>query len=129
MIKLSKIKDKERIFKVARVREFHKTNRRFFKRNLAGQERMGCYIQSAKRKKNVKKEYFILVKLSFRNEGRIYEKNKQTHRENILVVARGERLGEDWIGSLGLADINWYIYNGYTRRSYCTAQGTIFNIL
>ena len=52
MIKLSKIKDKERIFKVARVREFHKTNRRFFKRNLAGQERMGCYIQSAKRKKN-----------------------------------------------------------------------------
>ena len=126
---MSKIKDKERIFKVARVREFHKTNR-FFKRNLAGQERMGCYIQSAKReKKNVKQEYFILVKLSLRNEGRIYEKNKQTHRENILVVARRERLGEDWIGSLGLADVNWYIYNRYTRRSYCTAQGTVFNIL
>ena len=44
---------------------------------------MGCYIQSAKRKKKkkVKQEYFILVKLSFRNEGGIYEK---TNKHKII---------------------------------------------
>ena len=26
------------------------------------------------------------------------------------MVAKGERVGEGWIGSLGLADANWCIY-------------------
>ena len=34
-----------------------------------------------KEKKNVKQEYFILVKLSFRNEGGIYEK---TNKHKII---------------------------------------------
>ena len=50
-------------------------------------------------------------------------------RENRLVVAKGEGFGEGMRGSLGLAEVNYYIYNEYTTRSYCIAQGTIFNIL
>ena len=33
-------------------------------------------------------------------------KQKQTHRS---VVAKGEGEGEGWIGTLGLADANYYI--------------------
>ena len=32
-------------------------------------------------------------------------------------------------GRSGLADVNCWTENGYTTRSYCTAQGTVFNIL
>lgn len=63
IIKLSKI----------RLREFFKTVKRnssrkrepsgdfdgFLSRNLAGQEKMGSYSQSARRKKIAKQEYFI----------------------------------------------------------------------
>ena len=31
--------------------------------------------------------------------------------ENRLVAARRESVGEGWIGSLRLADANWYIQN------------------
>ena len=37
-------------------------------------------------------------------------KQKQIHRlENRLVVAKGMGGGEGWVGSLGLADANYYI--------------------
>ena len=39
----------------------------------------------------------------------ISKKQKQTHRENRLVVAKGEGVGEGRTGSLGLADANYYI--------------------
>ena len=36
-----------------------------------------------------------------------------TDIENRLVVAKGEGVvGEEWIGSLGLADANYYIQDG-----------------
>ena len=38
-------------------------------------------------------------------------------------------VGEGRTGSLGLSDANYYIQNGSTTRSYCIAQGTIFNVL
>ena len=38
-------------------------------------------------------------------------KQKQTHRENRRVVAKGEGVG-GWIGSLGSADANCYARNG-----------------
>ena len=47
-------------------------------------------------------------------------KQKQTHRhreQNRLVVAKEEGGGEGWIGSLGLADTNYYITNGQAMRS------------
>ena len=33
-----------------------------------------------------------------------------TDTENRLVVAKGKRDGEEWIGSLGLTHANYYIY-------------------
>ena len=52
-------------------------------------------------------------------------KQKQTHRY-------GERTyscqGEVRIGSLGLAEANYFIQDRSITRSYCIAQGTIFNI-
>ena len=38
-------------------------------------------------------------------------KQKQTHRHR-LAVAKGEGMGKERIGNLGLADANYYIYNG-----------------
>ena len=51
------------------------------------------------------------------------------HREQTCGCQGGGAVGEGWIGSLGLADANYYIQNRYTTRSYCRAQGIIFNIL
>ena len=52
-----------------------------------------------------------------------------TDTENRLVVAKGEREGVGWTGSLRLVDANHYILNGEAMRSYCTAQGTLSNHL
>ena len=38
-------------------------------------------------------------------------RNRLTDIENRLVVAKGEREGEGWIGRLGLANTNYYVYN------------------
>ena len=46
----------------------------------AGRE-WNAIFKVLKEKKNVKQEYFILVKLSFRNEGGIYEK---TNKHKII---------------------------------------------
>ena len=55
-------------------------------------------------------------------------KQKQTHRQNRLVVAKGEGGGGmDW--ELGISRCK-LLYTGWINtRSYCIAQGTIFNIL
>ena len=48
-------------------------------------------------------------------------KQKETHRHrerNRLVVAKGEGLGKEWIGSFGLADANYYIYILYIYNIY-----------
>ena len=37
--------------------------------------------------------------------------NRLTDIENRLVITNGDGgVGEGWIGSLGLADVNYYIY-------------------
>ena len=59
-------------------------------------------------------------------------KNRLTDTEISLVFSRegkgGQRMKKRRIGSLGLAEASYYIYNKITR-SYCITQGTIFNIL
>ena len=50
------------------------------------------------------------------------------------MVAKGKQggRGEDWefgTRSLELADGNYYIDDEYITRSYCIAQGTVFNFL
>ena len=36
-------------------------------------------------------------------------KQKQNHKQNRLVVAKGEGLGEGWSGRLKLADVSFYV--------------------
>ena len=47
------------------------------------------------------------------------EADLQTQRTDLWLPRRG--LGEGWIGSLGLADTNYYIKDRQTTRSYCIA--------
>ena len=55
-----------------------------------------------------------------------FMKQKQTQRHSPQTWGQeGGNTGEGWMGSL--ADHG--TENGYTTRSYCIAQGTIFNIL
>jgi len=39
------------------------------------------------------------------------------------MVAEGERVG--WLGSLGLIDTNYCLWNGLAMRSCCVALGTM----
>ena len=56
------------------------------------------------------------------------ETDSQTQRTYLwLPRERGERVGGT--ESLGLADANYDIQSGEAMRSYCTAQGTINNLL
>ena len=45
--------------------------------------------------------------------------------ENRPVVAKGEGEGVGWIGSLGLTDADYCLWNGLTMRSCCVALGTM----
>ena len=38
--------------------------------------------------------------------------NRLTDTENNRWLPRGRGVGEGWIGSLEIADANWYIQNG-----------------
>ena len=55
-------------------------------------------------------------------------KQNPRHWEQICGCQGAETVGEGWIGSLGSADANYYILNGYTTRSYCIEQGTMLKI-
>ena len=39
----------------------------------------------------------------------LWDRNILTFREQICGYQEGERVGEGWIGPLGLADANYYI--------------------
>ena len=52
----------------------------------------------------------------------------KTQTQNTVVDAKGEEAEEGRVGSLGLADANYYVQDGKTIRSSCTAQGTIFSM-
>ena len=45
--------------------------------------------------------------------------------ENRLVVAKGEREGVGWTGSLGLIDADCCLWHGLAMRSCCVALGTV----
>ena len=45
--------------------------------------------------------------------------------ENRLEIAKGEGKGVGWIGSLGLIDANYCLWNGLAMRSCCVALGTM----
>ena len=45
--------------------------------------------------------------------------------ENRLVVAKVDGEGVGWLGSLGLIDTNYCLWNGLAMRSCCVALGTM----
>ena len=45
--------------------------------------------------------------------------------EKRLVVAKGEEEGVGWIGSLGIIDADYCLWNGLAMRSCCVALGTM----
>jgi len=45
--------------------------------------------------------------------------------ENRLVVAKGVGHGVRWLGSLGLIDADYCLWNGLAMRSCCVALGTM----
>ena len=45
--------------------------------------------------------------------------------ENRLMVAKGEEEGVGLIGSLGLIDADYCLWNGLAMRSCCVALGTL----
>ena len=55
---------------------------------------------------------------------RTFLQNRNRDIEKRVGVPRGGGLG-----SLGLADANYHIQDGWTTRTYCIAQATISNIL
>ena len=59
----------------------------------------------------------------------IYKTERLTDTENRLVIVKGEGAGQgvEWEG--GLADVSYYIDIGWTTRSNCIVEGTLFNIL
>ena len=58
----------------------------------------------------------------------LYVESKIWHKWTyIYETNRLKGAGEGHIGSLGLVDVNCYVEDGSTVRSYCIAQGTIIN--
>ena len=59
----------------------------------------------------------------------LWNRNRLTDTENRLVVAKGEGVegGMEW--EVGGSRCKLYIQDGWTTRSCCRAQGTIFHIL
>ena len=51
--------------------------------------------------------------------------NELMDLENRLVVAKGEGEGVGGIGSLGLIDKKYCLWNGLTMRSCCVSRGTM----
>lgn len=74
IIKLTKVKNKERILRQAKERSYiqrnlQKTINGFLNRNCSGQEKMERHIQNTE-KNNYKSRFPHPVKMFFRNEGR-----------------------------------------------------------
>ena len=84
IIKVSKVKDKEKILKQQEKNNLFikgnpdKTMIRFFSRNFAGQRRVARFIQSAERKKTVHQEYstWQVVLQGRRREERVLQTSK-----------------------------------------------------
>ena len=49
--------------------------------------------------------------------------------QNRLLVTKGVGDGVRWIGTLGLIDANYCLWNGLAMRSCCVALGTMSNHL
>ena len=64
--------------------------------------------------------------LRYNTDDLSYKTEINSQRTDLWLPVEG---WERRIGSLGLTEANYYIYDGQTTRSYCIAQAAIFSIL
>ena len=55
----------------------------------------------------------------------LFTEKKIMDLENRLAVAKGDKEGVGWIGSLGLTDVDYCLWNGLAMRSRYVALGTM----
>ena len=55
----------------------------------------------------------------------LFTKKKIMDLENRLVFSKGEEEGAGWIGSLGLIDADYCLWNGLAMRCCRVALGTM----
>ena len=68
-------------------------------------------------------ETLILSEVSQKKKNTFPQKRKSWTWRIDLWLPRGEGVG--WIGSLGLIDADYCLWNGLAMRSCCVAQGTM----
>ena len=59
----------------------------------------------------------------------LFTEKKLMDLNNRLVVAKGEAEQVVCLGSLGLIDINYGLWNGFAMRSCCVGLGTMYSHL
>ena len=70
----------------------------------------------------------LICGIENRTQMNMSAKQKQTHRyRKQSCGCQGE--GEGKIGSFGIAEANYSTQDGQPTKTYCIAEGTIFNIL
>ena len=53
------------------------------------------------------------------------QKQIMAKESRLLVPSGGREEGGGWMGSLGFGETHCYIWNGWARGPYCTAQRTV----
>ena len=67
----------------------------------------------------------LISEISYEAQMNLSTEKKIMGLQNRLVVAKGEVEGVGWIGSLGLIDTNYCLWNGLAMRSCCAALGNM----
>ena len=68
--------------------------------------------------------YYLYLESNIRHKGTFPQKRKSWTWKRF-VVAKGKGEGVGWLGSLGLIDANYCLWNGSAMRSCCVALGTL----
>ena len=85
-------------------------------------------ILSEVRKRKISRITYMWNLKNGKNEPISKTETDSTNSEQIWDCMDGGGVGERWTGNLGLADANYYVYNGQTTRSYGIVQRTVFRI-
>jgi len=67
----------------------------------------------------------LISGISYKAQMNLSTEKKIMDWENRLVVAEGEGEEVGWLGSLGLIDTNYCLWNGLAMRSCCVALRTM----
>ena len=79
----------------------------------------------SERERQIPYDIIYMWNLKYGPNEHIYGTDSHTQRTD-LWLPRGSRRWEAKIRRLGLADTHCYTQDGWTTRSYCIAQGTIY---